>query len=938
MLRKRRSKNEASHTTMALHATGVSDGATPGGLTAGTGRLGTPVGGAWSSFAVTKFRTPMRRDLVSRPQLLQRALALATERRVSLICAPAGFGKSTLLLQLVDELNAPAYAAHRVTSTWLSLDENDSNINRLLVSLLGALRDVALKWDVEPHILASQVQAAGPSSSAAVAALINALASYRGKRLLLILDDLHRISDVDALCLLSELIDGLPPEVGVVIGSRIEPAIPIARWRARGELGELVTRDLQFTQADALALTRLYPDRNVSPEHLRLVMQRTEGWAVGIQLALAASGGEHSVHPDGSGSAQRHLFDFFAQEVITDLPPELREFVLQCSILSELSPSLCNAVTERNDAAAILVSLSRRNLFLTMIDESIPALRFHDLFAEFLQAQLAQCQPGLAHTLHARAAQVEPNALRAVAHWLKAERWNAAVGVMMECAEALLAEGGGLTLMRWLAQLPQTFSADNPDVIYLRALYALNQWRFMHAAACFDRAARMYRERGDLHALMRCVALLPRSCVSIGELDRAARALKEADALPMSPSLRVICDGARAWLAVAGKPEACAPALAAIADHAAGNPDLLLPAINDIFNPFMFGMPNVIPQMLRLRQLCRRHLAAGAVHWQLDALAYSPWPELWQGSPDMIERAFEQYERMMLRLSVVPVLALADNPLRASLAIFRGDFPAALRQLQANIEFLSVLDDEGLTNTWLRYCLVSLSHIYWMTGDASQLEACWPEMSSQRTQFEWPMIDTCREMLRGRIAILSGRFDDAEAALTEAVRLQAYGRVPLALGDARCSLAICLLLHGHTDLARQTFLPIFEEVLSEDCIGVLLMESAAYRERLLGLLPDEILRQPRAQALLERLAQWQVDKTTVTQPSSDAKIAASLVDLSAREREILVRIAAGDSNKQIAKTFSLSPHTVKRHVANILAKLDCSTRGQAAARWRNAAH
>ncbi|HEX5127204.1 MAG TPA: LuxR C-terminal-related transcriptional regulator, partial [Rhodocyclaceae bacterium] len=274
------------------------------------------------------------------------------------------------------------------------------------------------------------------------------------------------------------------------------------------------------------------------------------------------------------------------------------------------------------------------------------------------------------------------------------------------------------------------------------------------------------------------------------------------------------------------------------------------------------------------------------------------------------------------------------NGSRATLAACHGDFSKAIRLLETNLQITKAMNDEGFTRTWHRFAIVVLAHYCWMAGDAAALEAHWPEMSAERTVFEWPMFDTCRALLRGRIALLAGRFDEAEAVLQEAVRLQALGRALTWTGDARCSLAICYQRRGREDLAREAFAPVFEEVLKEDCIGFLLMESAQHHEGLLSLLPAELRAQPRTQELIARLAAWRV--TDDIDMSAQNSNNLSLVTLSTRELEVLACIAAGDSNKQIAKNLDLSSHTVKRHVANILAKLDCDTRGQAAARWRTA--
>lgn len=887
---------------------------------------------AWSGLAATKFRAPRpRREVVARDALLQRALDSARERRVTLVCAPAGFGKSTLLLQLASALDEGAESA------WLQLDTDDNDINRLFVSLLGALRGVALEWEVDPHILAAQVREAGPQARAALAGLINALSSYQGERLLLILDDLHRVSDAGALQLLGDFIERLPPEVGVAIGSRVEPALPLARWRARGEVGELLMGDLQFTAADLEALARAREASGLSAamsaEYLAQALQRTQGWAAGLQLVLGATDSHAvtSVEPAVDRAAGRHLFDFFAQEVLAELPADLQDFILHCAVLPELSPALCQAVTGRDDAGAVLEALYRRGLFLSALDEQLPVLRFHDLFAEFLHTRLTQRHPGLDKQLHARAARAEALPMRAVAHWLRAGAWEEAIACMGRCVEPLLAEGGLATMARWIAQLPPEVVRDNPEVAHLNALCAWSAWDFERVVGYLQQAVAGFRRAGRDDDAMRSLALLPRAFNAVGRLDEATRALAEADRLPLPVPQRVICEGARAWQKLAmGEPEAVAAALAAFAEQAELDPGLLQPAIDDMFNSFIFGLPGTREPLLRLRRLCREAAQRNASLWQVEAFANTTWPEFLYGDRAATEAAVARQAEVTQRLSMLTALRLNDGQARAWLAAARGDLEAAVHLHRGALQAMAELDVPGLTATWRRATTHNLAHFHWMAGDLDSLKALWPLQAPARSAVEWPFVDTGRAVLHGRIALLEGRLAEAERALLEAERLQQRWCMPTFFGDVRLSLALLRLAQSRPEAAWQSFAPVLQQALTTDCLGPLLMESAAQLERLLALIPSSWQANPALQALLARLASWR-DAAPVR---PQGELPPALRALSEREREVLACIAAGDSNKLIARALNLSPHTVKRHVANILTKLDCSTRGQAAAAWR----
>jgi LuxR family maltose regulon positive regulatory protein len=164
----------------------------------------------------------------------------------------------------------------------------------------------------------------------------------------------------------------------------------------------------------------------------------------------------------------RHLFAYLAQEVLNELPEDLQDFMLRSSILIELNPSLCTTLTGRADSAAVLDALYRRNLFLTAIDEFVPILRFHDLFRDFLEAELARRNPALKRQLHEQAASVETVASRAIYHLLVAEKWDEAMKRIAQAGDERLAHGAIATVERWIDTIPSEVRATNPMIAYLR--------------------------------------------------------------------------------------------------------------------------------------------------------------------------------------------------------------------------------------------------------------------------------------------------------------------------------------------------------------------------------------------------------------------------------------------------------------------------------------
>lgn len=780
-----------------------------------------------------------------------------------------------------------------------------------------------VEWPTDPQLLASQAGDGGPGARGAVAGLVNALCAYSGERLLLIADDLHRVSDAGALRLLDDLIERLPPEVGVVIGTRMEPALSLSRWRARAELGELSVADLQFGEAETRVFASGRLNGEVPAEFVREALARTQGWAAGLQLLFGATAGRPAPVSGLSGSrADRRMFDYFATEVLGELPPDLRGFLLRCSILPELDPVRCAAVSGRADARLLLDELYRRNLFLTILDDATPILRLHDLFRDYLQEELKKHHAGAIAALHARAATAEPLAPRAVAHWLKAGRWDEAIAAIGRCAEPLLAEGGYALIERWIAQFPEEIRRRRPEVANLQGLCRWARYDFLGMREPLERACAGYRQRGDSASLADVLFTLARSLYSTGDLTACARLLEEADGLELDAGLRAAFHSVRAWLALAdGRPREVAPALRAMAEAAERDPGLLFPAICDVFNSFFYGLPGTLVPLRRLRELCREWSARQGGHWQVAAMAHSAWPDFWRGDRDEAYAALEVQSRFRERMAALPPLPplwINLHQLHCWILAADDEPERAVEMEKRNLEIVETPEFGSLAPTWRRPIVLNIASAYWVAQNATGLAQLLPELKPARHPEEWPAIDTGRALVQGQYALLKGRTAQAEEALLRACELYERWRLPTFMGTPATSLAMLRLAQGNAEAAWAVFEPVLRLAAEEDCIGPLLLEPREPLTRLLALIP--VGEREGYRIILERLAGWR------------APVRAD--GLSEREREVLQCIAAGDSNKQIARTLDLSPHTVKCHVANIFDKLGVTSRGQAAAWWR----
>lgn len=862
-----------------------------------------------------KYRIPRsRRDVVPRPALLARTLAQATTARLLLVQAPAGFGKTTLLAQLAAARAADPGAA----IAWVSLDEEDNDCNRLFAALFGALAPLQLPWTLPPDTVLAQLQDASAAARTALGPLVAALGARPDAHITLVLDDLHHIDDTAALQLLDALIARAPPELTVCIGSRVTPPLSLARWRAGGELVELGLDDLRFDLDAAQALCRLRGLDEPPGEALQGALARTHGWAAGLQLVLGSARSPDDALPALIGpAARRHLFDYFAQEVLAGLPPPLQQFVLHSSVLPELSPPLCQAVTGRADARAVLEALYARQLFLSALDDVAPVLRFHDLFRDFLRAELERRQPGLAPALHARAAAAEASAERAIPHWLAAGRWAEALACLRQMADGLLAVGGTHRLERWLEQLPPDWRAADADVSLLRGLCAWSRWDWLRAQSEFERSHAAFARQGQERDRIVALGMLAACHNALGDLPRASQALQAVAAAQLTPALQVPFDSLRAWHGLArGDHASLLDALGAMADNAALAPEVRYPNIVDMSYGHFVGLPGTRGPMQRLQRLCRAHPPGEVQVPALDA-----WLAFWHGTPAAAREALQTLLQLQRHLPGDVMLGIAALHLRALHLAVQGQAAQAL----ASVAQVQHLMTAGYANGWRRTYLHVQARILWRGEDADGLAALLPELTRPRTAREWPVLDTGAALVQGQHALLRGELATARQHLEHAVALQAGGWLPAFMGDARFALAACCWAQGDVDAAATALGPVVAESVQDDGLGLLLEPPGRLKplwQATEARLPCPAAAQAR---LRQRLADWTAAAPPQAPPPDDP--------LSEREREVLALLADGQSNKLIARALDLSLHTVKRHVANILTKLAVDSRTQAAAYW-----
>jgi LuxR family maltose regulon positive regulatory protein len=426
--------------------------------------------GAPDGVLATKLYVPPRQPgFVSRPRLVEQ-LNEGLGRALILVCAPAGFGKTALL--------ADWSRGHGVVA-WLSLDAADNDPVRFWRHVLAALDRT--RPGIAERIGPLLGPPAPPSFEGLVTGLINELTTRPGDgAILLVLDDYHLVDAEAVQRSLTFLLEHLPPGVHLVLSSRADPPLPLARLRGRGQLVELRAAELRFTVDEAADMLRdaVGPDVPLPDTAFAALTDRTEGWAAGLQLAGLSLRGRPDVAAfiEAFSGSHRYVLDYLTEEVLERQPEALRAFLLETSVLERLSGPLCDAVTGRSDSQEMLEAIERANLFLVPLDEVRGWWRYHHLFADLLRARLQQEQPQRVTELHRNAAAWSDEqglADDAVRHAQAAGEVLWAARLIERHLDATVLRSQEATVRRWLEGQPNELTDSRPRLLLAQAMLAL---------------------------------------------------------------------------------------------------------------------------------------------------------------------------------------------------------------------------------------------------------------------------------------------------------------------------------------------------------------------------------------------------------------------------------------------------------------------------------
>ena len=426
---------------------------------------------------------PTQPELVSRP-LLIRKLNEGLHRKLTFISAPAGFGKTTLVSDWIanSQLDGEkgSQSGNRTSGNqnrvaWLSLDEGDNDLGNFLIYFIAAIQTVEPDIGLEP--LAALQSSGATNSEAVLIVLLNEIAGLP-QTLVLILDDYHVIENQSIDKAVTYLLDHLPATMHLVITTRIDPALPLARLRGRGQLTELRVADLRFTNDEATTFLNQMMCLDLSAENIAALGSRTEGWITGLQLAalsLQERDGEQVTRFIQSFTGiHHHVLDYLVEEVLQQQPPNLQSFLLQTSILTRLTGSLCEAVCDldkaspnHDDGHTLLNQLAKSNLFIVPLDDERRWYRYHHLFADLLQYRLQQEQAGTIPALHRRASkwhEEHGHIDSAIRHAIAADDLDQAARLVAEHSYTANERGEVSKVRRWFELLPDERVRSDPSL------------------------------------------------------------------------------------------------------------------------------------------------------------------------------------------------------------------------------------------------------------------------------------------------------------------------------------------------------------------------------------------------------------------------------------------------------------------------------------------
>ncbi len=915
---------------------------------------------------------PLRPNLVSRPQLIGRlSQGLQLGHKLTLVSAPAGFGKTTLLSEWLVGLKAVTGNEHEIENpqlvqsgvetpeipyrfAWLSLDEGDNDPARFLTYFVTALNEAeGIESGIGMAALGMLQSPQPPSAETVLTSLLNEITAVPD-RLIFILDDYHRIESSSIDDSLTYLLEHLPPQMHLVIATREDPHLPLARLRARGQLTEVRAIDLRFSSSEAAEFLKQVMGLDLSAEDITALESRTEGWIAGLQLAAISLQGRQdsaSLIKSFTGS-HRFVLDYLIEEVLEKQSESVQTFLLQTTILDQLTGTLCDALTDHNNGQATLGMLERSNLFIVPLDNDRRWYRYHHLFADLLRQRLLENQPERVPTLHRRASKwYEQNGFvdEAIEHALRGEQFERAAHLIEDHYGNNYERGDQIKLQRWLAELPEELVISRPHLIILRAWNQFNRGQLDAAGHDLqtaedllgseqDREPVSAADRDQLPEMDRKILVgrvaIVRSFIASfagdtpGTIQHARKALEilPQQELEWRSGAYLALGGAYASM---GQMEAAREARseALIIGQASGDAYYLTIVYLDL--------AEILRQQGRLREvidICERRLKiaekSGFSESELVGWLLGIWGEVLAELNDL-DKALDLAEKgAKLGARDLDVLYEVYSNLYLVRVLFSNGKISSAEEVIESMENFAREHDIPL---WSLSLLSAWQARIWLAQGKLKLASQWAEEHQLDPDDEPVYQHEMAYSVFARVLIAQGRLAEVEKLLQNLLEAAKTGGRTASVIQILNLQSLAAESAGDTPRALSTLEQALDLGQEEGFVRIFVDEGPAMARLLYQALSHEI--SPEYVSLL--LAAFPTPEPHQAEALQSPKPDVEWVEpLSERELEVLQLIAEGLKNQEISDRLYLSQNTVKAHNRNIFGKLGVNSRTQAVARAR----
>jgi LuxR family transcriptional regulator, maltose regulon positive regulatory protein len=888
---------------------------------------------------------PGRSSLVQRPRLLKKLdLSLLPGNRLTILSAPAGFGKTTLVIDWQQSL-----AERGIPLAWFSIDGGDNDLIRFLRYFVAALQKI--KPELGQTSLAVLDLPQTPDIESLVVPIINEIAELSGQ-FVLVLDDYQEITNPFVHQAIGYLVNHQPVPLHLVITSRDDPILPLARLRARGELNEIHSEELCFTSDEVLDFINCGSCISLTAEQAATLDRTTEGWAAGLQIAALslqsladrqADPAEVNEFLAGFNGAHQYVFDYLAQEVLDRQDVGVIDFLTQTSILDQLNPSLCDTITGRDDSEKILKVLDRSNLFILALDEHRQWYRYHHLFAEFLRTGLDSNR--WADLYNRAASWFEQKGMfeQAISYFLRAKNWEQSSRLIRQMSGKMIKQGELSALLSWIDALPASVFRADADLCIYKGWISLLRNSMSVTGTLAEQAEKVIRPEDSSTTRGRLLGLKAYLAYARGDTQEAARLGEESVNLigqddPFS----------RKWvLAILGgiqRQSGSVPAAIQAFEAATLTPESQ--DDRDI-HPFDIGL-TILQSNLQVAysmhgerrraivystDLIRQFTGPNGQYHLPAVFLLMPLASIYYEGNEL-ELAYASVQKGMelcRKMGVNPTVIGGMNTL-AILQFMMGDHELAMETIHKNM-----VEALQMQLPWIAGMAAAVKARFdLMLGNIATAEA-WADSAQLPPITSTNPSRLTEQLSQAHLLIAQRNFKDAHCLLSgmhtlaeHCERFQNLIEIDILLGVA------CLGLGKHDD-ALEYIEKAARQAAPEGSIRPFIDTDTF---ELVSELHEHIQDSSKSQlnTFLEQILAFSMQGSATEHRSISRKPATSHKDLaesiSPRELEVLELMAKGLSNVEISRRLFLTVNTLKAHTNSIYGKLDVHSRMQAVIRAR----